>query len=362
MLIDVIAGTRPNFVKVAAILNALQRCDRLSFRLVHTGQHYDTLMSDVFFDQLLMPKPDVSLNVGSGTQAWQTGEIMTRYEALLLESRSDFCLVVGDVNSTVAATIAARKLGVPVGHVEAGIRSGDMRMPEEINRILTDSICTHFFTTTRLAEENLLRAGVDKTQIFFVGNTMIDTLRAREEDLTPPRLWQYYHLNPKAYVVLTLHRPSNVDNVDQLCVKLQAISAACGEAPIVFPAHPRTQKMLKDKALPCQIQISGPEPYLQFNYLVKHAMAVITDSGGITEEATVFGVPCLTLRDTTERPETISMGTNELIGEDMDRLSGAIHEIQNGNWKSGTIPELWDGRAAERIVDILEQLAAEQSA
>jgi len=359
-VVDVIAGARPNFMKIAPIIRAMRgdaASAKLRYRLVHTGQHYDPRMSGDFFTQLEIPEPDVNLEVGSGTHAEQTAAIMTRYEKLLLDDRSDLCLVVGDVTSTMACSIAAQKLWVPVAHVEGGIRSGDWRMPEEINRMVTDAITNYFFTTSDAANRNLRNSGVSDERIFFVGNTMIDTLLANMERLQPPPFWSEYCLRPGQYFVLTLHRPNNVDDIETFKVMLLAIGRGCRELPVVFPVHPRTAKTLREVGdLPPNIVFVEPQPYLEFNYLVKHARAVITDSGGITEEATVMGVPCMTLRDTTERPETVTIGTNELIGTNPTALAPALDRLFAGQWKKGAIPEKWDGKAAERIVEILLQV------
>ena len=361
MLIDIIAGARPNFMKVAPIIRALEERKEagglLRYRLVHTGQHYDPKMSGDFFSQLGIPEPDCNLEVGSGTQAEQTAAIMMRYERLLIEAPSRLCLVVGDVTSTMACAITAQKLCIPVAHVEAGIRSGDWTMPEEINRMVTDSITNWFFTTSELANDNLRSAGVPDERIFFVGNTMIDTLLANMDRLRPPGFWNELALAPREYFVLTMHRPSNVDAGAPFGHMLAAISAGSRGLPVVFPLHPRTARTLQGLGeVPVNFRVVDPQPYLEFNYLVKHAKAVITDSGGITEEATVMGVPCLTLRDTTERPETITVGTNELIGTDPAALAPALARLFEGNWKEGGIPEKWDGKTAGRIVAALEGL------
>ena len=360
-LIDIIAGARPNFMKIAPLIRALEarrsEGGPLRYRLVHTGQHYDARMSGDFFTQLGIPEPHVNLEVGSGTQAEQTGAIMTRYEALLLGARADLCLVVGDVTSTMACAIAAQKLRVPVAHVEAGIRSGDWTMPEEINRMVTDAITNWFFTTSDVANANLRRAGIPDERIFFVGNTMIDTLLANLPRLRPPAFWESLGLTPGAYVVLTLHRPANVDEEAGLAALLRAIATAARDLPIVFPVHPRTANTLAQLgALPPNVHAVDPQPYLEFNYLVRHARAVVTDSGGITEETTVLGVPCMTLRATTERPETVTMGTNELLGIDPAALAPAFDRLFAGKWKAGRIPELWDGATGPRIVAALETL------
>ena len=360
-LIDLIAGARPNFVKIAPILHALQARQaagsRLRYRLVHTGQHYDERMSGDFFTQLGIPPPDVNLEVGSGTQAEQTSAIMTRYERLLLDARSDLCLVVGDVTSTMACAITAQKLRVPVAHVEGGIRSGDWAMPEEINRLVTDSISNWYFTTSEVANANLRKGGAAEAQIFFVGNTMIDTLLANLERLRPPAFWASAGLQAGQYFVMTLHRPANVDDAAGFGRLLAAVGEAVRGLPVVFPVHPRTGKtlaMLPDK--PASLLIVEPQPYLEFNYLVRHAKCVITDSGGITEETTVLGVPCITLRDSTERPETVTLGTNELIGTDPRALKPALDRLFAGQWKRGGVPEKWDGRTGERIAQALDRL------
>lgn len=361
MLIDIIAGARPNFMKIAPIIAALQKRRAadgvLKHRLVHTGQHYDARMSRDFFVQLGIPEPDVNLEVGSGTQAEQTGAIMTRYEQLLLRAPSALCLVVGDVTSTMACTIAARKLRIPVAHVEGGIRSGDWSMPEEINRVVTDSISNWFFTTSEVANENLRRSGVEDDRIFFVGNTMIDTLTANLGRLQKPSFWDELGLARHEYFVLTLHRPANVDHVNDFQRLLQAIAEGTRGRPVLFPVHPRTAKTLREVAqVPPSFSLVDPQPYLEFNYLVRDAKAVITDSGGVTEEATVMGVPCMTLRNTTERPETVTVGTNELLGTDPAALRPALDRVFAGNWKKGGIPEKWDGHTGERIVAQLEEL------
>ena len=366
MRIDIIAGARPNFMKIAPIIGALdrRRADggRLAYRLVHTGQHYDKKMSADFFTQLGIPEPDVNLGVGSGTQAQQTAEIMVRYERLLQGDPSALCVVVGDVNSTMACAIAAKKLCIPVAHVEGGIRSGDRTMPEEINRLVADAITDYFFTTSEFANQNLRRAGVDDERIFFVGNTMIDTLLAHRGRFVAPGFWSVLDLREGEYIVLTLHRPNNVDDADRLARLLSAIGFGARGLPVVFPVHPRTAKTLVTiGGLPQNLHFVDPQPYLEFNYLVSHARAVITDSGGITEETTVLGVPCMTLRVTTERPETVSIGTNELLGIDPAALAPAFDRLFAGGWKKGGVPEKWDGRSGERIVAILEQLLCREA-
>jgi UDP-N-acetylglucosamine 2-epimerase (non-hydrolysing) len=314
-------------------------------------------MSGDFFTQLGIPKPDVNLEVGSGTQAEQTASIMTRYEKLLLTERSQLCLVVGDVTSTMACAITAQKLHVPVAHVEAGIRSGDWTMPEEINRLVTDAITNWFFTTSEVANANLRTAGVGDERIFFVGNTMIDTLLVNLPRLRPPPFWAQHALQPDGYFVMTLHRPANVDDPAAFARLLDAVCKGVRGLPVVFPVHPRTAKTLQ--ALPGQrpeLLAVEPQPYLEFNYLVRHAKGVITDSGGVTEETTVMGVPCMTLRDSTERPETVTLGTNELIGTDPAALQPALDRLFAGAWKKGAIPEKWDGQTGPRIAELLDGL------
>jgi UDP-N-acetylglucosamine 2-epimerase (non-hydrolysing) len=363
-LVDVIAGARPNFMKIAPILRAIQARQAdptvksgLRYRLVHTGQHYDARMSGDFFKQLNIPEPDVNLEVGSGTQAEQTAGIMTKYERLLLDARADLCLVVGDVTSTMACAIAAQKLKVPVAHVEAGIRSGDWTMPEEINRLVTDSITNWFFTTSEVANRNLRATGARDEQIFFVGNTMIDTLLANLERLRPPSFWAEAKLQPGQYFVMTLHRPANVDDAASFARLIRAVGEATRGMPVVFPVHPRTAKTLTGLPdRPPGLLTVEPQPYLEFNHLVRHAKGVITDSGGVTEETTVLGIPCVTLRDTTERPETVTVGTNELIGTNPAALKPALDKLFAGQWKEGRIPELWDGRTGERIAAALDRL------
>ena len=365
--IDLIAGARPNFMKIAPIIRALNAArtsgSLLRYRLVHTGQHYDAKMSGDFFAQLGIPEPDVHLEAGSGSQAEQTAAIMIRYESLLLKERSDMCVVVGDVNSTMACAIVAQKLCIPVAHVEAGIRSGDWSMPEEVNRMVTDAITNYFFTTSEVANTNLRASGVSQDRIFFVGNTMIDTLLANMSRLRAPSFWEKQGLSAGEYFVATLHRPANVDHPDRLQALLTAIGEGCRDFPVVFPAHPRTAKTLSHcRKTPGNIRLVEPQPYLEFNFLAKHAKAVITDSGGITEETTVMRVPCLTLRDNTERPETVTVGTNELIGTDPAKLRPALDRLFAGQWKAGSIPEKWDGHTGERIVAVLDRLLCHRPA
>ncbi len=355
MKVTLVAGARPNFMKIAPIIEAIRNAKEggadIHFRLVHTGQHYDNKMSGNFFKELNIPEPDVNLGCGSGTQAQQTAAIMISFEEDLQANPTDLVMFVGDVTSTMACAITAKKLCIDVAHVEAGIRSGDMTMPEEINRIVTDSICDHFFTTTEEANVHLRKMGIQDHQIHLVGNTMIDTLNANLDKLKKPKVWDQIGLKEKKYFLLTLHRPSNVDHPANLMEIFGAIKEATNGYEVVFPMHPRTRKNIEKFGISLSgISVIDPLGYHEFIYLVKHAKGIITDSGGITEEATVLNIPCLTLRNSTERPETVTMGTNELIGDNLDKLKSSINLILNGNWKKGTIPVLWDGKTSERIV------------
>lgn len=358
MVVTIVGGARPNFMKIAPIIKAAQTSGRdIRCRIVHTGQHFDKKMSGDFFEQLDIPKPDINLGAGSGTQAEQTAAILMSFEKELINNKPDVVLVVGDVNSTMACTISAKKLCIPVVHVEAGIRSGDMTMPEEINRIVTDSICDHFFTTSKNAGENLKNAGVDDGRIHFVGNTMIDTLTQNLDQIRKPSIWDLQGLDERKYFLLTLHRPANVDNTGKLKAFLEAILESTEQFPVIFPIHPRTRKNLESTHFAHELLIQiDPLGYLEFIYLLKHARAVITDSGGITEEATVLGIPCMTLRDSTERPETISEGTNELVGTEPSNLARYFKRLSDNEWKKGTVPELWDGKTSERIIDKLLEI------
>ncbi|MDF1560986.1 MAG: UDP-N-acetylglucosamine 2-epimerase (non-hydrolyzing) [Bacteroidales bacterium] len=363
MFLDLIVGARPNFMKIAPIIREIERRgdqgNTIKYRLVHTGQHYDRNMSGSFFEELGIPEPHVNLNIGSGTQAEQTSGIMTGYEKLLMQQKPDLCIVVGDVTSTMACAIAAKKLLVKVAHVEGGIRSDDMTMPEEINRIVTDSITDYFFTTSETANANLRRNGVSNDRIFFVGNTMIDTLLFARNRFRKPSLWDELDLKDRNYIVLTLHRPNNVDDPVNLRWLLDEIINSSKGLPIIFPVHPRTRKIINSfsESLSSTVSMADPLGYLEFNYLVERSLAVITDSGGITEETTVMGVPCMTLRDSTERPETVTMGTNELLGTNPDAIAPAMQKLLSDQWKKGSIPPLWDGHTSERIIEIISKLS-----
>ena len=393
MLVTLIAGARPNFMKIAPIIRAIKAAEAagkdMHYRLVHTGQHYDKNMSDTFFEELGIPQPDVNLGCGGGTQAEQTAHIMVAFEQYLMANPCDLVLVVGDVTSTMACSIVAKKLNTKVCHVEAGIRSWDLTMPEEINRMVTDSLADYMFTTTDIADWNLLRQGAVYAEewqpeqvvlghdrcpqrVWRVGNVMIDTLLKNMPRFRKPAVYDELGLQEEKYVVMTMHRPANVDEETHLRALMEQIIANVHGEPIVFPIHPRTAKIFYGlwgtatdsveenraalhKVFP-NLYIVDPMGYLEFNYLVQHSRAVVTDSGGITEETTVMGVPCITLRDNTERPETCTVGTNELIGTNPAAVKPALDRLYAGEWKKGAIPELWDGHAAERIVEILANL------
>lgn len=402
MHITLIAGARPNFMKIAALIHAIQAAQKqgknVQFRLVHTGQHYDKNMSDTFFEELGIPAPDVNLGCGGGTQAEQTAHIMVEFEKELLAHPTDVVLVVGDVTSTMACSIVAKKLNTKVCHVEAGIRSWDLTMPEEINRMVTDSLADYMFTTSEVANRNLVRQGAELVEslafsversakvdsgkslpedkyayervpqkVWHVGNVMIDTLLANRARFRKPEVWDRLGLKEKQYIVMTMHRPANVDEENHLRAMMEQIIDNVHGLPVIFPIHPRTAKILKElmsegmneltieERFP-NLHIVEPLGYLEFNYLVERAKAVVTDSGGITEETTVMGVPCITLRDNTERPETCTVGTNELIGTKPEAIKPALDKLFAGEWKKGAIPELWDGHAAERIIAILAEL------
>ena len=359
--ITIIAGARPNFMKVAPIIHEIKRRKAegayIDYSLVHTGQHYDKKMSGDFFEQLNIPEPDANLSAGGGTQAEQTGAIMIRFEEYLMNNPTDLVLVVGDVTSTMACAITAQKLHIKVAHVEAGIRSNDWTMPEEINRLVTDAITNYFFTTSEVANKTLRASGYGDDQIFFVGNCMIDTLIKNKPRFIKPSIWEELGLGEKGYFMMTLHRPANVDEGAKLKELMDEIINNTQDMPLVFPVHPRTKKMLNELGIEHErLHMVDPMSYLEFNYLIERSFAVVTDSGGITEETTVMGVPCLTLRDNTERPETITVGTNELIGTDPKNIAPAMKTLFAGEWKKGGIPELWDGKTAGRIIDVILKL------
>jgi UDP-N-acetylglucosamine 2-epimerase (non-hydrolysing) len=349
-----VVGARPNFMKAAPVYRALAGRG-IEQTLVHTGQHYDALMSDVFFKALGIPNPDESLNVGSGSHAQQTAAIMSRFEPVVLAHKPDIVLVYGDVNSTVAAALVCAKLGIRVGHVEAGLRSFDRTMPEEINRLVTDQLADLLFTPSADGDENLAREGVAREKIFLVGNVMIDTLiqfLPKADEIFPQLKAE---LSLDAFGLVTLHRPSNVDDEATFLPMLQVLDRLSRELPLIFPVHPRTRQKWSEELAQCSPNLRAIEPlgYLEFLALQKNAKVVITDSGGIQEETTYLGTPCLTLRENTERPITVTLGTNVLIGRDWELLREKFHEALSGGRKQMDHPPLWDGRASERIAEIL---------
>lgn len=360
MKITIVAGARPNFIKIAPIIKAIENRRKggalISYRLVHTGQHYDKNLSDTFFNELQIPKPDANLEVKSSSQASQTAAIMIAFEKEIEAHRPDLVLVVGDVNSTMACAIVAKKMCVKVAHIEAGIRSGDWTMPEEINRIVTDSITDYFFTTSSSASQNLLRAGAIADHVHFVGNVMIDTLLEHKNRFSKPVFFDQNELSSKSYIILTLHRPSNVDHRPTLMGLLNGIDELSEGRTVVFPIHPRTKSILETQDYRFKnILFVEPQGYLNFMFLVTHSFAVITDSGGLSEETTVLGVPCFTMRETTERPETELIGTNILVGNNLEKLSNAFKKLVKSGMQKWKVPDLWDGHASERIVDLLLQ-------
>jgi UDP-N-acetylglucosamine 2-epimerase (non-hydrolysing) len=346
-----VVGTRPNYMKAAPVIRALQRHPGVQQILVHTGQHYDFNMSDVFFQQLEIPAPDINLKVGSSSHAQQTADVMIRFESVVVEQKPDLVLVYGDVNSTVAAALVCSKLGIKVGHVEAGLRSFDRTMPEEINRILTDQLSDLLFTPSIDGNANLAREGVPAEKIFLVGNVMIDTLvrmLPSAAERIPPRL-------PRRYVLVTLHRPSNVDDLEWLAGMLETLNGVSNELSVIFPVHPRTRQRIENLnwSYGDAVQLIDPLPYLEFLALQQRATVVITDSGGIQEETTFLRVPCLTVRENTERPVTVELGTNEIVGRDLKRIADAIERVLSGSSKPSAVPPYWDGNAAERIADVI---------
>ncbi len=352
-----VVGARPNFMKMAPLLRELQARPGIETLLVHTGQHYDAAMSSDFFRDLGIREPDVNLEVGSGSHAGQTAQVLVGIEKLLVERVPDAVLLVGDVNSTVAASLAAAKLLIPVAHVEAGLRSGDRTMPEEINRLVTDCLSTWCFTTEKTGDENLIREGVDPAKIHHVGNVMIDTLRANEERARKLDTLAGLDLAPGGYALLTLHRPSNVDDPKKLAALFAVLEEIHAELPVVFPIHPRTRGAIESLlgGRSPGLRLLPPQGYLDFLRLMMDAKVVLTDSGGIQEETTALGVPCLTLRDNTERPITVDEGTNILVGSDPEALRAAARKVLDGHAKKGRVPALWDGHASARIADVLER-------
>jgi len=363
MKILVVASTRPNFVKVAPLMEAfgqaLKHHSGLTVKLVHAGQHYDDRMSRSFFEDLGLPSPDIELAIGSGSHAEQTGHTMIAFERKLIDEQPDWVIVVGDVNSTLACALAAKKLGIKVAHVEAGLRSRDRTMPEEINRVATDVLSDLLFTTDRGADANLRAEGVDSDRIHFVGNVMIDTLLKHKEQACALQWWKHLGLEPGQYAVVTLHRPSNVDHREILTGICSALQTIQGELPLVFPIHPRTRKMaitfglLDSMSQWPNVQLLEPLSYLQMLSLTSNAAVIMCDSGGLQEEALVLGVPCLTLRDSTERPITVELGGSVLVGNKAGTIIAAVRSRLANGWPAMGCPELWDGAAAERIVRVL---------
>ena len=367
MKVMCVVGARPNFIKAAPVVEALRKWPGTQVRLIHTGQHHDQAMSKIFFEELGLPVPDIDLQVGSGSHGEQTGMIMIRLEAVLLQERPDLVIVFGDVNSTVAASLCAAKLGIRVAHVEAGLRSFDRSMPEELNRIVTDHLSDYLFVTERSGRENLLREGVSQDKIFLVGNVMVDTLLKHRERARGCGIREKLGLAMEPYGILTLHRPSNVDDPKTLEQILDTLNEVAKELPIIFPCHPRTRQQL-DKSgskylttfttIKGGVKVIDPLGYMEFLSLMSEARLVLTDSGGIQEETTVLGIPCLTLRENTERPVTIEQGTNVLVGTSPYRILAAATKALNGRSPKGQVPDLWDGNAAHRIADILQKKMA----
>ncbi|MBA3354950.1 MAG: UDP-N-acetylglucosamine 2-epimerase (non-hydrolyzing) [Pyrinomonadaceae bacterium] len=357
-----VVGARPNFMKVAPIVEAMKRREKQFTPLVvHTGQHYDAMMSDAFFRDLNLPEPDVYLGVGSGTHAAQTAAVMEQFEPVVIREKPDWVLVVGDVNSTLACALVCSKLGVKVGHVEAGLRSHDRTMPEEINRLLTDQISDLLFTPSEDAAENLRTEGIPEERIRFVGNVMIDSLFKQLARAKKSAIRQDLAVADQDYAVLTLHRPSNVDNLDTLGRIVDALEEISERLPIVFPVHPRTRKTIAEFGFGERIEkakglrLTEPLGYLDFLGLYSHARLVLTDSGGLQEETTVLGIPCLTLRENTERPVTVELGTNTIVGTDREKITTAAFAALNGSLTTNRrVPPLWDGNTADRILDALQ--------
>jgi UDP-N-acetylglucosamine 2-epimerase (non-hydrolysing) len=354
-----VCGARPNFMKIAPIMKVLSRTDGVETLLVHTGQHYDERMSRLFFDELAIPRPDVNLDVGSGSHAVQTGDVMKRFEAVCEKHRPDWVVVVGDVNSTMACALVASKLGTRLAHVEAGLRSFDRTMPEEINRIVTDALSDRLFVTEPSGVENLRREGIADGKVHLVGNVMVDTLLGHRARAEHSSILSALRLERQRYALVTLHRPSNVDRVETFTSILDALEAISADMPVIYPVHPRSRGKLAELGLEARVDgVSGlrlvePLGYFDFLKLMTEAAVVLTDSGGIQEETTVLGVPCLTLRENTERPITITQGTNRLTGSSTKAILAAYHDVRDNPPRRGTVPDMWDGRAAERIVSCL---------
>ena len=356
MLVMNVVGARPNFMKIAPVVEAMREAGLPQY-LAHTGQHYDEKMSSLFFEELGIPAPDINLEVGSGSQAVQTAEILRRFEPVVLEKKPDMVVVVGDVNSTMACTLVAVKLGIPVAHIEAGLRSFDRSMPEEINRLVTDCLADLLFVSELSGLENLRSEGVPDEKVHFVGNVMIDTLLRHRESANKSNVRARLGVDSGCgYALVTLHRPSNVDDLSKLAGLLCALDELARELPVVFPIHPRTRKNAMEAGLEPELGrlvTTDPLGYLDFLNLMSNAQVVITDSGGVQEETTVLGVPCLTVRENTERPATIACGTNRLVGTSPDAILRAARQVLHGPRLESRLPELWDGNAARRIVDVL---------
>lgn len=356
-----VVGTRPNFMKIAPIMHVMQQSEIIKPLLLHTGQHYDEKMSALFFEELKIPKPDISLNIGSASHAVQVAHIMEKFDSVCDTYKPHAVLVVGDVNSTMACTLVAAKKGIKTIHVEAGIRSLDKTMPEEINRMVTDSITDYLLPPSADAVENLIKEGHSPEQIYMVGNIMIDTLLWNQGGIKASKILNTFGLEPKSYAVMTLHRPSNVDDPAAFLRILDALEVIQKDIKIVFPVHPRTRKMIPELNLTSRVEalkniiICEPLGYFDFSKLVSESLFALTDSGGIQEETTVYGIPCITLRENTERPITITEGTNELAGTDTEKIIDFAQKIMRNEWKKGRIPELWDGKTAERILGFLEK-------
>ena len=359
MKIASVVGTRPNFIKIAPLIREMEKHPEINNLLVHTGQHYDKQMSKFFFDDLKIPKPDINLGVGSASDATQTANIILKFEESLLKEKPDLVVVVGDVNSTFAASLAAVKCNIKVAHVESGLRSFDRTMPEELNRILTDHISDFLFTTEESANKNLANEGIDKSKIFFVGNVMIDSLLSHREKAKKSKILSKLNIKRSEYAVLTLHRPSNVDNKISLEQVIDILDKIQQKIKVVFPIHPRTLKNINKFKLDEQLKnqknliITEPLGYLDFLALMSNSRLVLTDSGGIQEETTVLGIPCVTMRKNTERPITVEQGTNVLVSTDRDKIIGASNKLLKGTYFKAKIPQFWDGKAAKRIVNII---------
>ena len=359
-----VAAARPNFMKVAPVWRALDALKQFHITLVHTGQHYDDNMSKVFFDDLRLPRPDVHMGVGSGTHGEQTAKVILAFEPVMKDADPDLVVVVGDVNSTMACTLVSVKLDVPVAHVEAGLRSFDRKMPEEINRMVTDILCDLLFTTSPEARDNLLREGVDDQKIHFVGNVMIDSLRFYAADAEKSNILETLGLEKKKYGLVTLHRPSNVDDAFQLAKLMQALVEIGAECPLIFPVHPRTRHVMERAGIEVpgsRMRLVDPIGYLDFMKLMTYSCMVLTDSGGIQEETTALGIPCLTIRENTERPVTVTEGTNRLVGIDPARIASEARDVLRHGVQNARVPELWDGNAAPRIAQVISRFIQEQS-